>query len=142
MDPRALKRVSLMLGVLVVLTGLFLTRRIHTEERGMELVLIAAMAIGAFFTISGLIGVLTEPPRSEAEDEEEFVPAEVRSGRGPSLATAFGVYLLILAVIAGIVVGIAADDAGAGIQTFTFGLILGGVIYGLGLLLGYRPVEE
>ena len=142
MDPRALKRLSLMLGVLVLLTSLFLTRRIHTEERGMELVLIAAMAIGAFFTISGLIGVLTEPPRTELEEEEEFVPAAVRTGRGPSLATAFGVYLLILAVIAGIVVGIATDDAGAGIQTFTFGLILGGVIYGLGVLLGYRPAEE
>ena len=142
MDPRALKRLSLILGVLVLVSGLFVTRRVHTDERGMELVLIALMAVGAFLTISGLIGVLTEPPRAALDEDEEVVAPALRTGRAPSLATAFGLYLLILSVIAGIVVGIATDDAGAGIQTFTFGLILGGVIYGLGVLLGYRPAEE
>ena len=141
MDTRALKRLSLWTGIIVLLTALVLVRRVHTEERALELVLIIALAVGAFLTISGIVGVLTEPPRPAPEENDEATIGPV-TGRPISVTTAVGIYLLVLAVIAGVVVGIASDDVGAGVQTFTFGLILGAVVWGLGLLLGYRPVEE
>ena len=133
----------LLSGILITAAAMIVTARMHAEERALEILLIAAMAIGLFLVIAGLIGILTEPPRPSDEfalDEEAATPLAAR--RPPSIATALGVYLFILAVIAGIVVGVAQDDAGAGIQTFSFGLILGGVIAGIGFLLGHRPVEE
>lgn len=143
MDTRALFRISLILGIVVLASAVIAVRSVHTEERGMELTLIAGIAIGGFFLISGLIGVLHEPPLTAEEEEEALAVQQVTATRPPiSVATAVGIYVLILAVIAGVIVGIAADDSGAGIQTFTAGLILGGVIWGLGVLLGHRPVEE
>lgn len=140
MNTRALHWVSLWVGILLTIVALVMIRQTHTEERAMELAMIAALAIGGFLLISGLIGTLTEPPRPAfADDEPDDLPAQ---GRPVSVSTAIGVYLFAIAVIAGIVVGIFAEDVGAAIQTFTFGVILGGVIWGLGLLLGYRPAED
>ena len=141
MDLRALNRLSLVTGILILLCTIVAIRQMHTEERGIELLLIAGLAIGAFLTIVGLVNVLMEPPvRADEEDEpaEEPTPA----GRPISITAAIGGYIVVLSVVAGIIVGIASGDAGFGIQTFTFGLILGGVIWGLGVLLGHRPVEE
>jgi len=141
LDLRALNRLSLVTGILILLCTIVAIRQMHTEERGIEVLLIAGLAIGAFFTIVGLVNVLMESP---VRDDEELEPADepVRAGRPVSVAAALGAYIVVLSVVAGIIVGIASDDAGAGIQTFTFGLILGGVIWGLGVLLGHRPVEE
>jgi hypothetical protein len=142
-DTRALFRTSLILGIIVSVSALIAVRTIHTEERGMELALIAAMAAGGFFFISGLVGVLNERPMTEEEEEEALAVQRVTSTRPPiSVSAAIGIYVLVLAVVAGLIVGIALRDAGAGIQTFTAGMILGGVIWGLGLVLGHRPVEE
>jgi hypothetical protein len=142
-DTRALFRISLILGIIISVSALIAVRSIHTEERGMELALIAAMAVGGFFFISGLVGVLHEPPMTEEEEEEALAVQRVTSTRPPiSVSAAVAIYVLVLTVVAGLVVGIALRDAGAGIQTFTAGMILGGVIWGLGLVLGHRPVEE
>jgi hypothetical protein len=141
-DTRALFRISFLLGIVILTASLIATRTIHTEERGMILALIAGMAIGGFFLISGLVGILNERPLTE-EEEEALAVQQVTATRPPiSVTTAVGIYVLILAAVAGLIAGIAFRDAGAGIQTFTFGLILGGVIWGLGVLLGHRPVEE
>lgn len=144
MDTRALARLSLVAGILVLIAAVVLVRRVHTEEQGMELVFVGALAVGGFLTISGLAGVLTQQPMTEAEEDAWLAEQEMRTGAGraPSVSTAIGIYLMVLSVVAGVIVGVAAEDAGAGIQTFTFGLILGGVIWGLGLLLGYRPAED
>ena len=143
MDLRALRRLLLIVGIVVLIASVITARRVHTEERAMEVALIAAIAAGAFLTISGLIGVLTEPPAPAAVAYDETAePTALPEARGPSLGVAIGVYLFVLALLAGIIVGIAARDAGAGIQTFTFGLILGAIIFGIGYMLGHRPVEE
>lgn len=143
MDTRALFRISFLLGIVVLAASLIAVRTIHTEEQGMILALIAGMAAGGFFLITGLVGILNERPLAEDEEEEALAVQQVTATRPPvSVTTAVGIYVLILAAIAGLIVGIAQRDAGAGIQTFTFGLILGGVIWGLGVLLGHRPVEE
>ena len=144
MDLRALYRTSLAAGILISIASLVVIRRVHTEDRGMEVLLIAGLAIGAFLTIVGLVNVLMEPPLPAEEDDEAAALADERipRGRPVSVATAIGIYIVVLSVIAAFVVGVAAKDAGAGIQTFTFGLILGGVIWGLGVLLGHRPIEE
>lgn len=143
MDTRALFRTSLILGIIVSVSALIAVRSIRTEERGMELALIAAMAAGGFFFISGLVGVLNERPMTAEEEEEALAVQRVTSTRPPiAVSTAIGIYVVVLAVVAGLIVGIALRDAGAGIQTFTAGMILGGVIWGLGLVLGHRPVEE
>jgi hypothetical protein len=141
LDLRALNRLSLTAGILILLGTIVAIREMHAEERGIEVLLIAGLAIGAFLTIVGLVNVLMEPP-ARVEEEEEPAEELLPAGRPVSITTAIGAYILVLAVISGIIVGIAADDPGAGIQTFTFGLILGGVIWGLGVLLGHRPVEE
>jgi len=141
-DTRALFRISLILGVIVLISSVVAVRELRTDERGIELLMIAGIAAGGFFLITGLTGVLTQRPMTE--EEEETLPVQpVTSGRPiVSVSTAIGIYVLILAVIAGTIVGIASKDSGAGIQTFIAGLILGGVIYGVGVLLGHRPVGE
>jgi hypothetical protein len=115
---------------------------VHTEEAGMIFVMVATLAIGGFLAISGLVGVLTAPSMTREEAEEALIDAQERAGRPISVSSAIAIYVLFLAVVAALIVGIATRDTGAGIQTFTFGLILGGVVWGLGLLLGHRPVEE
>ena len=142
MDQRALNRVSLIAGLLIAIASLVTIRRYHTDETGVQFLLVAGLAIGACLFIVGLVNLLMEPPVTPEEDEEALAETEVRRGRPVSVATAIGAYLLALAVITAVIVGIAMNDAGAGIQTFTFGLILGGAIWGLGVLLGHRPVEE
>lgn len=142
MDLRALNRLSLITGILILLGTIVAIREMHTEERGIELLLIAGLAVGAFLTIVGLVNVLLEPPTTAEEEEDERAEETLRTDRPVSITTAIGAYILVLAVVSGIIVGIATGDAGFGIQTFTFGLILGGVIWGLGVLLGHRPVEE
>jgi hypothetical protein len=141
-DQRALNRVSLIAGLLIAIASLVTIRRYHTDETGVQFLLVAGLAIGGCLFIVGLVNMLMEPPVTPEEEDEALAEAEVRRGRPVSIATAVGVYLLALSAIAAVVVGIALNDVGAGIQTFTFGLILGGVIWGLGVLLGYRPVEE
>ena len=142
MDLRALNRLSLIAGILILLGTIVAIREMHTEERGIEVLLIAGLAIGAFLTIVGLVNVLLEPPVVAEEEEADLAEEPLPTGRPVSIAAAIGGYILVLSLVAGIIVGVAADDAGFGIQTFTFGLILGGVIWGLGVLLGHRPVEE
>lgn len=143
MDTRALFRISLILGLVVLICSVVAVREIHTEERGIELLMIAGIAAGGFFLITGLTGVLTERPMTEEDEQERLAAQQLTSGRPlVSVSTAIGIYVLVLAIIAGMIVGIASDDSGAGIQTFIAGLILGGVIYGAGVLLGHRPVEE
>jgi hypothetical protein len=142
-DTRALYRISLILGIIVLISSVVAVREIHTEERGMELALIAGLAAGGFFLITGLVGVLTERPMTEEEEEEKLAIQQLTSDRPViSVSAAIGIYVVVLAVIGGVIVGIASKDSGAGIQTFIAGLILGGVIYGVGVLLGHRPVEE
>lgn len=144
MSLRALKRLMLIVGVLVLAGSLAATRRVHADERVIEVTLIAGMAIGLFLAISGLLGVLTEPSETaEQREAEELQLAEERAaGRGPTVAAAIGSYLLLVALVLGAVVGIAQNDIGVAIQTFTAALILGGVIVGIGLMLAYRPAEE
>jgi len=142
-DTRALKRLLLIIGIPITLAALILMREVRADTRGMEWTLIGLFALGAFLTISGLVGTLTEPPRAEDDQAEEVsAPATVAPARAPSVATAMGAYIFVLAAVAGAVVGVAQDDAGAGIQTFTFGVILGGVVFGLGFLLGHRAAAE
>ena len=143
MEPRALRRVTFLTGLLITIAAVITASRMRTEERAIEVALIAAIAVGAFLLISGLIGMLTEPTQAEVETfDEETEPAPQPERRAPSIATAMGIYLFILAALAGVIVGIAQDDPGVGIQTFTFGLILGAVVWGIGVVLGHRPVEE
>jgi hypothetical protein len=141
----ALKRLMLAVGILVLLVSLIIVRRVHTAEPVIEAAFIAALAAGVFFSAAGLIGVLTEPPETPDEREgEELALAEERAaGHGPTIGAAMGGYLLVIALIVAGVVGIAQNDIGAAIQTFTAALVLGGVIFGIGWLLAYRPpVEE
>ena len=138
MNAHALRRVLLGLGLLVFLIGMVMARRVHTEARGMEVVLIGLIAAGAFLLIVGLIGVLTEQP--EPEEDVERLP--VHEGKPASVGAAVGAYLLALALITGIIVGVATGDTGAGIQAFSFGAILGGIVFGLGYVLGLRPGDE
>lgn len=151
MDPRALRRLTLIVGVLVLVAAFVMARRVHTEARNAELAIIGALAAGIFLTVAGAISLLTEPPAPAVEyDEydEPFVPADLagetaewRPPRATFVATLVGIFLLIVAAVIGAIVGAADRDLGTGIQTFTFALILGGVVLGLGLLLGYRPGE-
>ncbi|MGE3601735.1 MAG: hypothetical protein AB7N70_40070 [Dehalococcoidia bacterium] len=143
MDTRALFRISLVLGIIVLVSSVIAVREFHTEDRGLELALIAGIAAGGFFLITGLAGVLAHPPRTEEEEAEAAAVQQLTSERPAiSVTAAMGLYVLVLSVIGAIIVGIALDDFGAGIQTFVAGLILGGVIYGAGLLLGLRPTVE
>jgi hypothetical protein len=139
-DTRALKRLLLWVGIPIMIAAFILMRRVHADTRGMELALIGLFTLGAFLTLSGLLGTLTEPPRTEDElAEDAAARSAAEPTRAPSVATAMGAYILVLAAVAGAVVGVAQSDAGAGIQTFTYGVILGGVVFGLGYLLGHRP---
>jgi hypothetical protein len=142
-DTRALFRISLILGVIVLIGSVIAVREFHTEERGVELAMIAGIAAGAFFFIAGLAGVLTERPMTEDEEEEALAVQQLTNERpAVSVWAAMGIYVLVLSIIGSVIVGIALDDAGAAVQTFVAGLILGGVIYGVGTLLGHRPIEE
>jgi hypothetical protein len=142
-DTRALFRISLILGIIVLVSSVIAVREFHTDDRGIELAMIAGIAAGGFFLIAGLTGVLTEQPMTEEEEEEALAVQQLTSERPAiSVSAAMGIYVLILSVIGAIIVGIALDDVGAAVQTFLAGLILGGVIYGAGVLLGHRPVEE
>jgi hypothetical protein len=141
-DTRALKRLSLIVGILILIGSIIAVRQFRTEDSGLEVLLIAGLAIGGLLLLSGLFGVISEPPMTEEEEEAALAAEQVASGRPMSVSTAMGLYLLVLSVLAGIVVGVASGDLGFGIQAFTFGLILSGVVYGLGVLLGYRPAEE
>lgn len=144
MSVPALKRLMLVVGILVLLVSLITVRRVHTTEPAVEAAFIAALAFGVFLSAIGLIGVLTEPHETlDQRDDEELALAEERAaGRGPTVAAAMGGYLLVIALIVAGIVGIAQDDIGAAIQTFTAALVLGGVIFGVGWVLAYRPVEE
>ncbi|MGH2584610.1 MAG: hypothetical protein ACRDJE_06820 [Dehalococcoidia bacterium] len=142
MSTRALSRIGLVVGLLVAIAAIITIREYRTEERGVELALVGALAAGGFMLISGLVGVLSQQPMTEEEEEEQLAAEQTAAGRTPSVATAIGLYMLALAAIAAVIVGIVVDDTGAAIQTFTFGLILGAAVYGLGVLLGHRPVEE
>jgi hypothetical protein len=139
---RALNRLSLIAGILILIGTLITIRNVHTEDRGMEVLFVAGLAIGAFLLIVGLVNVLMEPSLTPEEEEGLLLEEDLHARRPPSVTTAIAVFILVLAAIAGVVVGVATGDSGYGIQTFTFSLIFGGVIWGLGLLLGYRPVEE
>ena len=144
MSVPALKRLMLVGGILVLLVSLIVVRRVHTTEPVIEAAFIAALAAGVFLSAVGLIGVLTEPreTQEQREDEELALADERAAGRGPTIAAAMGGYLLVVALIVAGVVGIAQDDIGAAIQTFTAALVLGGVVFGVGWLLAYRPAEE
>jgi hypothetical protein len=142
-DTRALFRISLILGIIVLVGSVIAVRQFHTEERGVELAMIAGIAAGGFFLIAGLTGVLTERPMTEDEEEEALAVQQLTSERPVvSVWAAMGIYMLVLSVIGAVIVGIALDDFGAAVQTFLAGLILGGVVYGVGTLLGHRPIEE
>jgi uncharacterized membrane protein len=142
-DTRALYRISLILGIVVLIGSVIAVREFPTEERGVEMAMIAGIAAGAFFFIAGLAGVLAERPMTEEEEEEALAIQQLTNERPViSVAAAMGIYVLVLSVIGSTIVGIALDDFGAAVQTFLAGLILGGVIYGVGVLLGHRPVEE
>jgi hypothetical protein len=141
-DVRAFYRICLALGLLLAIASLVVIRRMQTDSVGVQALLVAGLAAGICLFVSGLVGVLAEQPITEEEEEAALAEEQVHARRPVSIATAVGIYIVALAAIAGVVVGIAFHDPGPGIQTFTFGLILGGVIWGLGVLLGYRPVEE
>jgi hypothetical protein len=142
-DTRALFRISLILGIIVLIGSVFAVRQFHTEERGVELAMIAGIAAGGFFLIAGLTGVLAERPMTEEEEEDALAVQQLTNERPAiSVSAAMGIYVLVLSVIGSAIVGIALDDFGAAIQTFVAGLILGGVVFGVGALLGHRPVEE
>lgn len=145
MDTRALKRLLLLVGVPIMIAAVILMRRVRAESAAMEYLLIALLALGAFLAISGLVGTLTEPP--VPDDAFDDASPLSRAGdtlppRPPAVAAAMGMYVVLLAIVAGIIVGVAQGDAGVGIQTFTFGIILGGIIFGVGYLLGHRPAAE
>lgn len=143
MDTRALFRISLILGVIVLVGSVIAVRQFHTDARGVELAMIAGMVAGGFFLIAGLTGVLTERPMTEEEEEEALAVQQLTNERPVvSVSAAMGIYVLILSIIGSVIVGIALDDVGAAVQTFVAGLILGGVIFGVGTLLGHRPIEE
>lgn len=140
MNVRALARLLLIAGSLILFSSLVMARIWHTEDRTNEVMIIAAIALGAFLTITGLNATVTEPEPAPMMDEAD---EPVVAGAGPSaVRIAIGVYLFVLAIAAGIVVGVAQGDSGAGIQTFTAGVIFGGVIFGIGFMLGHRPAEE
>jgi hypothetical protein len=142
-DSRALYRISLILGIIVLASSVFAVRQLHTDDRGLELALITGIAAGGFFLIAGLTGVLTERPMTEEEEEEALAVQQLTSERPAiSVSAAMGIYVVVISIIGAVIVGIALDDVGAAVQTFLAGLILGGVIYGAGVLLGHRPVEE
>jgi uncharacterized membrane-anchored protein len=140
----ALKRVMLVVGLVVLLASVITVRRVHADTRALEVALIAALAAGLFLSVSGLLGVLTEPSETpEQRDAEELELAEERSaGRGPTVAGAMGAYLLVVAFVLGAVVGLVQRDMGVAIQTFTAALILGGIIFGIGYIFAYRPTAE
>ena len=142
MDTRALGRLSLIVGLIILIASAFVTARTHFDESAEQLLLVLALALGIFLLLAGLINVLSERPLSVEEEEEELAEVQVFSGKPPSIATALGIYILVLSLVAGVIVGVMTEDVGAGIQTFTFGLILSGAIAGIGLLLGYRPTAE
>ena len=139
MDTRALGRLSLIVGLIILIASAFVTARTHFDESAEQLLLVLALALGIFLLLAGLVNVLSERPLSV---EEELAEVQVFSGKPPSIATALGIYILVVSLVAGVIVGVMTEDVGAGIQTFTFGLILSGAIAGIGLLLGYRPTAE
>lgn len=150
MDPRALRRLTLLVGVLVLASAFIMARRVHTEERNAELAIISALAAGIFLTVAGVISLLTEPPAPDVDDYDELdepegalpAVAEWRPPRATFVASLVGIFLIVVAAVIGAIVGAADRDVGTGLQTFTAALILGGVVLGVGLLLGYRPSEE
>jgi hypothetical protein len=141
-DSRALGRVSLILGTIVLIVSVVVAARSHISERNEQVLLVAALSAGVFLTVAGLASWLSEKPITQAEEERQLALAQEESGRTPNVSKAVAIYLLVLTLITGVIVGVATGDTGAGIQTFTFGLILSGVVWGLGVLLGYRPAEE
>ena len=138
-DARALGRVSLMIGVLVLIAATVVAARSHIAERNEQVLLVAALSIGVFLTVCGLLSWLSEKPLTEAEEERQIALAQQESVRTPSVSKAIAIYLLAVSVITGVIVGAATGDPGAGIQSFPFGLILSGAVWGLGVLFGYRP---
>jgi FtsH-binding integral membrane protein len=138
-DMRALGRISLTLGTLGLIATAVVAARYHVSERDEQLLLVAALSAGVFLTVAGLASWLSEKPLTEAEEERQLALAQEQAGGPPSATKAVAVYILVLSIVTGVIVGVATDDVGSGIQTFTFGLILSGVIWGLGVLLGYRP---
>jgi hypothetical protein len=139
---RALNRVSLIAGLLVLIGTVVAIRNVHTEDRGVEVLFVTGLAVGAFLLIVGLVNVLMEPSLTPEEEEDALLEEDLHARRPLSITSAIATLILVLSVVAGTIVGVATGDSGYGIQTFTFSLIFGGVIWGLGLLLGHRPVEE
>jgi uncharacterized membrane protein len=134
----------LVVGLLGLLLTIFTVRRVPAEDPAVAAALVIALAVCIFLSAVGLIGVVTEPDKTpEQREDEELALAEERSaGRGPTVAAAVGGYLLVTALVLAGIVGVAQNDIGAAIQTFTTVLVLGGIIFGVGWLFAYRPVEE
>lgn len=139
MDVRALRRLMFLVGLVLLIVTVAAARRTHSESTGTQLALIGGIALGAFFFIAGLAGILTEQPRPAVDLETE--PAPKFEGRRPNAGVVIGLYVAVLAVIAGIAAGVGFGDAGYGIQAFTFAVILGGMVFGLGYMLGHHPID-
>lgn len=134
-------------GLLILIAGYLLATRVEATATAAEYAMIGVLAVGIGITALTAIGMLTEPPTPAIdEDADEVDEAYVRD-RYPqpnlgTMARAAAGFVFVIALVSGGVVGAALGDAGAGIQTFTFALILAGVVLGVGLLLGYRPAAE
>lgn len=140
MNTRALRRLTLALGIVILVAAVVVVRRVPAETRADQWLQIAALTLGAFLLICGVITTITEPPPT-AEEREQVYGLPTRAVRRSAVNTIIGLYVGFLAIVAGAVVGIATGDVGAGIQTFTYGAIVGGILVGVGVLLGHRPSE-
>src|SRR5262249_25639698 len=99
-------QVMLVLGILVFVGGIIATRRVHTEDTANEIAIILTLAAGAFLFIAGLLGVLSMPPGPSPYDETAE-PEPVREATPSAVSTAIGVYIAVVALVSGLVVGFA-----------------------------------
>jgi uncharacterized membrane protein YphA (DoxX/SURF4 family) len=131
-------------GLVIFLSALLIGRSLHTENRAIQFLIVAEMALGLFFLVAGVQKWLTMPSRAALTEEEREREAIGISPTKPpvSVATALGIYFLILAVAGALIVGFASGDAGYAVQVFTYTLIVGALLYGLGRLLGHRPAAD